>query len=34
MGSFKSTVRVFNQDDVPVLEMTSIGLIRVRDPDA
>jgi acyl dehydratase len=34
MGSFKSTLRVFNQDDVAVLEMTSIGLIRVRDPDA
>ena len=30
MGSFKSAVRVFNQDDVAVMTMQSIGLIRVR----
>lgn len=30
MGSFQSIVRVFNQDDVQVLSMKSIGLIRVR----
>ena len=34
MGLFKSRVQVFNQDGVVVLEMTSNGLIRVRDPDA
>lgn len=34
MGLFKSRIRVFNQDDTPVLEMTSNGLIRVRDPEA
>lgn len=34
MGIFKSTVRVFNQHDEPVLEMTSNGLIRVRYPAA
>ena len=34
MGSFKSTVRVFNQHDEQVLELQSIGLIRVRDPAA
>ena len=34
MGLFKSNVRVFNQKDEAVLEMTSNGLIRVRDPDA
>ena len=34
MGLFKSNVRVFNQNDETVLEMTSNGLIRVRDPDA
>lgn len=34
MGLFKSRIRVFNQDDVAVLEMTSNGLIRVRDPEA
>lgn len=34
MGLFKSRVRVFNQDDTPVLEMTSNGLISVRDPEA
>ena len=30
MGSFRSEVRVFNQDDVLVATMKSIGLIRVR----
>lgn len=30
MGSFKSRLTVFNQDDVPVMMMVSIGLIRVR----
>lgn len=30
MGSFKSRLTVFNQDDVPVMTMVSIGLIRVR----
>ena len=30
MGSFQSAVRVYNQDDVPVMTMQSIGLIRVR----
>ena len=34
MGLFKSTVKVFNQNDETVLEMTSNGLIRVRNPDA
>jgi acyl dehydratase len=34
MGLFKSNVRVFNQNDEQVLEMTSNGLIRVRDPSA
>lgn len=34
MGLFKSRIRVFNQDDTPVLEMTSNGLISVRDPEA
>lgn len=34
MGIFKSLVRTFNQHDEPVLEMQSIGLIRVRNPDA
>ena len=32
MGSFKSVVRVFNQDDVAVMTMQSIGLIQVREP--
>ena len=32
MGSFKSVVRVFNQDDVAVMTMQSIGLIQVRGP--
>lgn len=30
MGSYKSAITVFNQDDEPVLKMTSIGLIRRR----
>lgn len=30
MGSFQSSVRVFNQDDVVVMSMKSIGLIRTR----
>lgn len=30
MGSFKSSVKVFNQDNVVVCTMQSIGLIRVR----
>ena len=30
MGSFRSAVRVFNQDDVLVATMKSIGLIRTR----
>jgi acyl dehydratase len=34
MGSFQSEVRVYNQDDVMVMSMKSIGLIRVRDPQA
>ena len=34
MGLFKSRAQVFNQDDEIVLEMTSNGLIRVRNPDA
>jgi len=32
MGSFRSNVRVFNQDGVVVMTMKSIGLIRVREP--
>lgn len=31
MGSFRSNVRVFNQDGVMVMTMKSIGLIQVRD---
>lgn len=34
MGSFQSEVRVYNQDNVMVMSMQSIGLIRVRDPQA
>lgn len=34
MGLFKSNVRVLNQNDEPVLEMVSNGLIQVRDPSA
>ncbi|QCI95102.1 MaoC family dehydratase [Novosphingobium sp. EMRT-2] len=33
MGSFRSTLRVFNQNDDLVMSFTSIGLIRVRDPE-
>ena len=31
MGLFKSRATVFNQHDEPVLAMTSIGLIAVRE---
>ena len=31
MGIFKSRAVTFNQNDLPVLEMVSNGLIRVRD---
>lgn len=34
MGIFKSKLRVFNQNDEPVLEMISNGLVEVRDPQA
>jgi acyl dehydratase len=34
MGLFKSRATVFNQHDEPVLAMTSIGLILVREPEA
>src|SRR5690349_25007460 len=34
MGLFKSHLKVFNQHDEPVMEMTSNGLIEVRDPSA
>ena len=34
MGLFKSRLTVFNQDDAPVMQMVSNGLIRVREPDA
>lgn len=34
MGLFKSRTQVFNQNDEVVLEMTSNGLIAVRNPDA
>lgn len=34
MGIFKSHLKVYNQHDKPVMEMTSNGLIQVRDPDA
>lgn len=30
MGSFKSDIRIFNQNDEVVMTMKSIGLIRVR----
>jgi acyl dehydratase len=30
MGSYKSEITVFNQDDEPVMRMISIGLIRRR----
>lgn len=32
IGLFKTRVRTFNQDDVMVLEMTSNGMIGVREP--
>jgi acyl dehydratase len=32
MGSFKMRIKVFNQDDVCVMSLRSIGLIAVRDP--
>jgi acyl dehydratase len=31
MGSMKSAIRVYNQDDQLVMSMKGIGLIRVRD---
>jgi acyl dehydratase len=34
MGLFKSRATVFNQHGEPVLAMTSIGLIEVRDKEA
>ena len=34
MGSFRSIVKVFNQDDQVVMSFKSIGLIQVRDPQA
>ena len=34
MGIFKSRAKVFNQHDEPVLAMTSIGMVEVRDKDA
>lgn len=34
MGLFKSRAQIFNQNDEIVLEMTSNGLIAVRDSDA
>ncbi|QGN53555.1 MaoC family dehydratase [Novosphingobium sp. Gsoil 351] len=34
MGIFKSRLKVFNQHDEPVLSMSSIGLVEVRDKDA
>lgn len=34
MGLFKSRLTVFNQDDEPVMQMVSNGLVGVRDPDA
>ena len=33
MGIFKSSLTVFNQNDEPVLEMVSNGLISTRDPE-
>ena len=33
MGSFRSRMTVLNQDDVPVMTFTSIGLIRTRPPE-
>lgn len=34
LGLFKSRVQVFNQNDEVVLEMTSNGMIEVREPGA
>ena len=34
MGSFRSQLTVFNQNDEPVMTMKSIGLIRRRPADA
>jgi len=34
MGSYKSVVQVFNQDNVCVMHFRSIGLIAVREPAA
>lgn len=34
MGSFKSIISVFNQDDVKVMTFRSIGLIAVREAGA
>jgi acyl dehydratase len=34
MGIFKSKLHVFNQNNEPVLEMISNGLVQVRDPAA
>ncbi|WEK02538.1 MAG: MaoC family dehydratase [Candidatus Sphingomonas phytovorans] len=33
MGSYRSRMTVINQDDVPVMTFTSIGLIRTRPAD-
>ena len=33
MGIFKSSLTVFNQNDEPVLEMVSNGLVSTRDPE-
>ncbi|MGX7952706.1 MaoC family dehydratase [Tsuneonella sp. HG249] len=33
MGLFKSHLKVFNQNDEAVMEMTSNGLIQVRNPE-
>ena len=33
LGLFKTRVRTFNQDDIMVLEMTSNGMIGVREPE-
>ncbi len=34
MGSYKSIISVFNQDNVKVMTFRSIGLIAVREPGA
>lgn len=34
MGLFKSRLTVFNQEDEPVMQMVSNGLIQVREPGA